>query len=86
MITALEGFIEERHWRERIAEVERGDYIAARESNRILSEALNAKGKALLPSLKLIAGLMPKHERQVTENSEAKDETHAQEKTSKCKV
>ena len=44
MIAAVEEFLEERYWRERIAEAERGGYIGARESNRILSEALNAKG------------------------------------------
>ena len=40
----VEGFLEGRYWCERIAEAERGGYIGARESNRILSEALNAKG------------------------------------------
>jgi len=44
LIAAVEGFLEERYWRERIAEAERGGYTGARESNRILSEALNAKG------------------------------------------
>ena len=43
MIAVVEGFLEERYCRERIAEAERGGYIGARESNRILSEALNAK-------------------------------------------
>jgi prevent-host-death family protein len=43
MIAVVEGFLEERYWRERVAEAERGGYIGARESNRILSEALNAK-------------------------------------------
>ena len=44
MIAAVERFLEERYWRERVAEAERGGYIGARESNRILSEALNAEG------------------------------------------
>jgi antitoxin Phd len=44
LIAAVEGFIEERYWRERIAEAERGGYVGARESNRILREALNAEG------------------------------------------
>ena len=44
MIASVKGFLEERYWRERIAEAERGGYTGARESNRILSEALNAKG------------------------------------------
>jgi len=44
LIAAVEGFLEERYWRERIAEAERGGYTGAGESNRILSEALNAKG------------------------------------------
>jgi len=43
VIAAVEGFLEERYWGERIAEAERGGYIGARESNRILSEALNAE-------------------------------------------
>jgi len=43
MIAALEGFLEERYWGERIADAERGGYIGVEESNRILSEALNAK-------------------------------------------
>jgi len=46
VIAAVEGFLEERYWGERIAEAERGGYIGARESNRILSEALNAEGLA----------------------------------------
>jgi prevent-host-death family protein len=44
LIAAVEGFLEERYWGERIAEAERGGYIGARDSKRILSEALNAKG------------------------------------------
>jgi len=44
LTSAMEGFLEERQWRERIAEAERGGYIGAQESNRILSEALNAEG------------------------------------------
>ena len=43
MIAAVEGFLEERYWRERIADAERGGYIGAQESKRILSEALNAE-------------------------------------------
>ena len=42
LIAAVEGFLEERYWRERIADAERGGYIGAQESNRILSAALNA--------------------------------------------
>jgi PHD/YefM family antitoxin component YafN of YafNO toxin-antitoxin module len=44
LIAAVEGVLEERYWRERIAEAERGGYVGARESNRILREALNAEG------------------------------------------
>jgi len=44
LIAAVEGFLEERYWRERIADAELGGYIGARDSKRILSEALNAKG------------------------------------------
>jgi len=44
LIAAVEGFIEERYWRERVADAERGGYVGARESNRILREALNAEG------------------------------------------
>jgi len=43
LIAAVERFLEERYWRERVAEAERGGYIGARESKRILSEALNAE-------------------------------------------
>jgi len=43
LISAIEGFLEERYWVERIADAERGGYIGTRESNRILTEALNAK-------------------------------------------
>ena len=46
MIAAVESFLEERYWGERVAEAELGGYIGARESNRILSEALNAEGLA----------------------------------------
>jgi hypothetical protein len=46
LITAVEGVLEERCWRERIADAERRGYIGAWESNRILSEALNAEGLA----------------------------------------
>lgn len=44
MIAAVEGFLEERCWRERIAEAEHAVYIGARDSKRMLGEALNAKG------------------------------------------
>ena len=44
LIAAVEGFLEERYWCERIADAERAGYIGARDSKRILSEALNAKG------------------------------------------
>jgi antitoxin Phd len=43
LITAVKGFLEERYWCERIADAERGGYIGARESNRILRKALNAE-------------------------------------------
>ena len=43
LIAAVEGFLEERYWGERVAEAERGGYIGVEESNRILSEALNAE-------------------------------------------
>jgi prevent-host-death family protein len=43
LIVAIEGFIEERYWCERIADAERGGYIGLEKSNRILSEALNAE-------------------------------------------
>jgi len=43
LISSVRGFREERYWRERVAEAERGGYIGARESKRILSEALNAE-------------------------------------------
>lgn len=46
LIAAVERFLEERCWCKRIADAERGGYIGARESNRILSEALNAEGLA----------------------------------------
>lgn len=42
MIAAVEEFSEERYWREKIADAERGGHVGARESNRILGEALNA--------------------------------------------
>ena len=44
VISAMKGFLEERYWCERIADAELGGYIGARESNRILSEALKAEG------------------------------------------
>ena len=43
MIAAVESFLEERYWGERIADAERAGYIGVEESNRILSEALNAE-------------------------------------------
>jgi len=43
MIAAVESFLEERYWGERVAEAARGGYIGARECNRILSEALSAE-------------------------------------------
>jgi len=43
MIAAIEGFLEERYWGERIADAERGGYIGVEESGRIMSEALNAE-------------------------------------------
>ena len=43
LIAAVEGFLEERYWREGIADAERGGYIGARVSNRILREALNTE-------------------------------------------
>jgi len=44
LISEMRGFLEERCWGERITEAERGGYIGARESKRILREALNAEG------------------------------------------
>ena len=43
LILEMQEFLEDRQWCERIADAERGGYIGARESNRILSEALNAE-------------------------------------------
>ena len=43
LTSSTEEFLEERCWRERVADAERGGYIGARESNRILSEVLNAE-------------------------------------------
>ena len=43
LIAAVKGFLEERYWGERIADAERGGYIGAQESKRILSKALNAE-------------------------------------------
>ena len=43
LISAMEEFLEDRQWCERIADAELGGYIGTRESNRILSEALNAE-------------------------------------------
>jgi antitoxin Phd len=44
LIAAVEGFLEERYWGERIAEAERGGYIGVDESALIMSEVLNARG------------------------------------------
>jgi len=44
LTSAMEGFLEERQWRERVADAERGGYIGVEESGRIMSEALNAEG------------------------------------------
>jgi len=43
LISAMEGFLEEGCRRERVAEAERGGHIGIEESNRTLSEALNAE-------------------------------------------
>ena len=43
LTSAMEGFLEERQWRERVADAERGGYIGVEESGRILSDALNAE-------------------------------------------
>jgi len=43
LISAMEVFLEERYWRERVADAERGGYIGVEESGRIMSEALNAE-------------------------------------------
>ena len=43
LTSAMEGFLEERQWRERVADAERGGYIGVEESGRIMSEALNAR-------------------------------------------
>ena len=40
---AIEGVLEERYWCEMVADAERAGYIGVEESNRILSEALNAE-------------------------------------------
>ena len=42
LTSAMEVFLEERQWRERGADAERGGYIGVEESGRIMSEALNA--------------------------------------------
>ena len=42
MIAVVEGFLEERYWGERTADAERGGYIGAQKSKRILSAALNS--------------------------------------------
>lgn len=44
LILEMQEFLEDRQWCERISEAERGGYIDARESKRILREALNAEG------------------------------------------
>ncbi len=43
LTSAMEEFLEERCWRERVADAERGGYIGAWESNRILAEAIIAE-------------------------------------------
>ena len=43
LILEMQEFLEDCQWCERIADAERGGYIGARESKRILSEALNAE-------------------------------------------
>lgn len=43
LIAAVEGFLEERYWGERIADAERGGYIGLEDSNLILRQALNAE-------------------------------------------
>jgi len=40
LTSAMEGFLEERQWRERVADAERGGYIGVEESGAIMSEAL----------------------------------------------
>ena len=43
LTAAIEEFLEERQWRERITDAERGGYIGVEESGRILIDALNAE-------------------------------------------
>jgi len=43
LISAIEGFLEERYWGERVADAERGGCVGAKESKRALSAALNAE-------------------------------------------
>jgi len=43
LTSAMEGFLEERQWRERITDAERGGYIGVEESGCIMSEALNTE-------------------------------------------
>jgi len=43
LISSVRGFREERYWRERVADAERGGCIGAKESKRALSAALNAE-------------------------------------------
>ena len=43
MIAAVESFLQERYWGERVAEAERGGYIGVDESALIMSEALNTE-------------------------------------------
>ena len=43
LILEMQEFLEDRQWCERVAEAERRGYVGARESKRILSEALNAE-------------------------------------------
>jgi len=43
LISPVRGFREERYWRERVADAERGGCVGAKESKRALSAALNAE-------------------------------------------
>ena len=43
LILETQEFLEDRQWRERVADAERGGYIGVEESGCIMSEALNAE-------------------------------------------
>ena len=43
LISPVRGFREERYWRERVADAERGGCVGAKESKRALSAALDAQ-------------------------------------------